>query len=480
MRIYIRKWIVALVLVAILPVSLLITGLSLPTCYADTYYAELAPMYRRLKETSGPKLVILGGSNVAFGLDGAYLEQLLRQQGYSYTVCPFGLYAAVGTCAMLDLSLDTLSEGDVVVLAMEPTSETLSCYFGATAFWKCAEESSDLLLPLAGSRKGALTGNYLSYLQDRLSLIHTDSIPHPTDVYSKAAFDADCNMIYSRPGNSMALGYDSGTPVDFSAITIHEDFAEQVNHYCQEAGKRGASVYLSFSPVNRTAVVEEAAVSDFFSQCLDAFSCRIISDPSRYILDSGWFYDSNFHLNTAGAQLRTFRLAEDLLAQLGYYVPLDSSQLPGMPAAIPPATGTDSADSEDFLYELHEQSGVLLISGISKSGQEKASLTIPEQADGIPVAGFSGSALESSILEELTIPSTIETLPDGLFSQCPKLSRLVLLHQERPCGISENTFAGTTGNLQIFVPQSAYPLYRDGYGCAVNPWSAWLSQIYPY
>ena len=37
----------------------------------------------------------------------------------------------------------------------------------------------------------------------------------------------------------------------------------------------------------------------------------MISDPNRYILDSGWFYDSNFHLNSAGAAVRTRLLAEE-------------------------------------------------------------------------------------------------------------------------------------------------------------------------
>jgi len=47
-------------------------------------------------------------------------------------VCP--LYAAVGASAMLDLSLGTLREGNIVILTLEPTSETMSTYFGATTF----------------------------------------------------------------------------------------------------------------------------------------------------------------------------------------------------------------------------------------------------------------------------------------------------------------------------------------------------------
>ena len=135
--------IILVLLLSLLPAMLLITGAVLPEYYQDSYYAVLPDMYQRLKETQGPKIVVVGGSNVAFGLDSALMEEILAEKGYPYSVCSFGLYAAVGTSAMLDLSEDTVNEGDIVILAFEPASETMSTYFGATAFWKCAENAPE-------------------------------------------------------------------------------------------------------------------------------------------------------------------------------------------------------------------------------------------------------------------------------------------------------------------------------------------------
>ena len=479
MKQIVLKGIIALLLIAIIPFSLLTVGVSLPTCYGDTYYAELSDMYQRLQQTQGQKVVIVGGSNVAFGLDVTYLEQLLAEQGFGYTVCSFGLYAAVGMPPMLDLSLATLSEGDVVILAMEPTSDTMSTYFGATAFWKCAEEDPRMLFSLQADRKSAMAGSYLQYLQDRIKLVRSDEIPLPTDVYSKASFDENCCMVYDRPGNIMALGYDTGSPVDFGSVKISGEFATLVNDYCQSAQGKGASVYLSFSPVNRSAVKDEENISLFFDQCRTTFDCTIISDPNRYIMDSGWFYDNNFHLNTAGAKLRSFLLAEDILSQLGCYALLNTGELPTMPEPVRAAAETEYGDTDGFTFALDEENGVYLVSGLSEAGRQEKVLTIPGSIDGVPVVGFSGAVLESEVLEELTVPASMENLPDRLFAQCPNLTRLVLKHTDHPCGISETTFAGVD-NLRIFVPQEAYPLYRDGYGCAVNPWIPYLSQVYTY
>lgn len=73
----------------------------------------------------------------------------------------------------------------------------------------------------------------------------------------------------------------------------------------------------------------------------------------------------------------------------------------------------------------------------------------------------------------------MEALPDGLFSACAALKRLVLEHKKAPCAIAPHSL-DELNSLHILVPAAAYPFYRDGYGCAENPWRAYLSQIVTY
>ena len=192
-----------------LPLSVLSVGAMLPEFYGETYYAVLPRMYSRLKEIEEPKILVIGGSNVAFGLDSGLLEELLRDEGYDYTVCPFGLYGAVGTSAMLDLSRDALKAGDIVVLAIEPTSETMSDYFGAEAFWKCAEEAPELIGRLSREKQGMLAGTYLSYLQQRLEIHRSGKLPVSQGVYANSSFNERCDLVYHRPGNLMPVGFDT-------------------------------------------------------------------------------------------------------------------------------------------------------------------------------------------------------------------------------------------------------------------------------
>lgn len=470
---------VILLLVLLLPGLLLGAGAALPEYYGESYYAELPAMVEKLKTTQGPKIVLVGGSNVAFGVDSALMEDLLSQAGESYTVCNFGLYAAVGTSAMLSLSEKYLNAGDRVVLAIEPTSETFSTYFGATAFWKCAESSPELLLNVNSSQKSALVGNYLAYLQERVEIFRSGILPQPADSYAKASFDDSCNMIYDRAGNVMALGYDTGNPIDLDDMTISADFAEQVNGYCRRLKAKGVAVYLSFSPMDRGAMVSADAdtMQAFFDLCNRTFDCPVISDPNRYVLDSGWFYDTNFHLNTPGARLRTYRLTEDLLNQLGSYVPLDF-ETPEMPASIY-ATPDETGDSADFVLEEVGENGCR-VAGLTAAGAAKQVLTVPSVWQGRSVVAICETAFAGNTrVTEIILPESVESIPDRAFAGCTALKKLTLLHTTTTPTVGDGLLTGTE-NVKICVPSSAYPLYRDGAGCASNPWEQYLDKIVTY
>ena len=478
------KILLAVLFVAALPLGLLLTGMALPSYYQEAYYAELGEMYDRLYETKGKKLVIVGGSNVAFGLDGALLEELLAANGQNYTVCPFGLYAAVGTSAMLDLSADALGEGDVVVLSVEPGSQTMSTYFGATAFWKCTEEAPQMLLKMSGAKASALVGNYVPYLQERISIYLDGNPPVAEGVYARSSFNDRCDLIYERPGNIMSVGYDTAAPIDLSAVTIESDFARQVNDYCAKAKANGATVVMSFSPMNRSAMRNntDQTVLAYFDLCNETFACPIISDPKDYILPSGWFYDNNFHLNDAGAQLRTQRLAEDLLAFLGCYVPQQYVEptMPGTEVILPEAV----PDKGEFLYQAvigqDNKAEAYLVSGVAEEALDKTTLTVPERYEGLPVVGFTEDALATAArLEELWLPGSIESLPDNLFRNCKSLTRLMLAHTGNLCTVTAHTFDGAD-QLVIHVPEAVYALYRDGEGCATNSWYPYLHRIVTY
>jgi hypothetical protein len=62
------------------------------------------------------KIIIIGGSNVRFGINAGLIERLIMN---SYCVYNYGLYAGMGLDLILGSSKKVLSKGDVVILSLE-------------------------------------------------------------------------------------------------------------------------------------------------------------------------------------------------------------------------------------------------------------------------------------------------------------------------------------------------------------------------
>ena len=468
-------------LLIMIPAALFAATALTPPVYDETYYAELSDLYTRLKTAEGNRLIVVGNSDVAFGTNGELLETLLHEKGYDYTVCPFGLYGAIGTAAMVELCRSELREGDLVVFVVEPVSDVLTSYFGATAYLKCAESDYSLLLPVTNEMKTNLVGNLVPYLQERFSFILAGEKPHADGAYIKAAFNDRCDMVYDRPGNIMRLGYDTSAPIDFAAVTIEEEFADSINELIKKADSVGAAVTVSFSPMNRSAITSDTDESllQFFRLVNETFSCPVISDPNDYILDNGWFYDTNLHLNNAGTEVRTVLLAEDLLAYFGCRAPIDCA-LPEMPASAAAQTKSTEGDTDAFIYEPLTGADAYLVTGLTESGMASESLTVPSVYEDKPVVGIADGALRGAeALRELTLPDSIETIGDAAFEGDDQLERLVILHRSTVPTVTDHTFDGAD-RVRVFVPAEDYPMYRDGVGCTVNPWEIYLDRIVSY
>jgi len=85
----------------------------------------------------------------------------------------------------------------------------------------------------------------------------------------------------------------------------------------------------------------------------------------------------------------------------------------------------------------------------------------------------------AAALQQLRVPESVEELPDGVFRECTALRQLILEHRDQPCSVTEHTFDGAD-QVQVFVPEAAYSMYRDGFGCETNPWAPYLDRLHSF
>lgn len=80
----------------------------------NDYLAEFAPKIQLLKKTESPRVVFIGGSNIAFGLDSERIKDSLKVD-----VVNMGLHAGLGIRFTLSQCVPYIREGDIVVMDVE-------------------------------------------------------------------------------------------------------------------------------------------------------------------------------------------------------------------------------------------------------------------------------------------------------------------------------------------------------------------------
>ncbi len=442
-----------------MPAALLCVGFCLPPQYSATYYAVLPKMLERLRSAEGKKIVVIGNSAVAFGLD----PDLMHGEFPEYTVCPFGLYGAIGTKAMIDLAKDNISEGDIVILAPEQMSQSMSLYFNSEYLWNAADGDFSLLTGLENG--GEMVAGFPAYVGRKFGYYINGNAPVPTDVYAAASFDDHCKMIFERPYNKLPLGYDASR-ISYADGTLSPDFAEYVNEFHRFIKKQGATLLFGFAPVNLSGIetgTSEADIERFYDHADSLLDCELLGDPRGYVFESDWFYDSNVHVNSAGSVLYTDRLVRDLKAYLLDDSPV-SIEIPQKPQA--PDDEPSGEDGEDAALFEYEESGTgWNITALSEEGRGRAVITIPDFYRGKRVLSFSASVFRNdTALEELHLGKYIFGIEDGSFGGCAGLKRLYVHPDRQPseCSVYFALLEGAPA-CRVYVPADLLTAYANDY-----------------
>lgn len=458
------------VLVIILPLAVAFAvAVGTPSQNESSFVSALSDKCERLGTLEGERIVVVGGSSVAFGVNS---EELMKYTGRP--VVNFGLYAALGTKLMLDLSRPDIKEGDLVVIAPEVDSQTMSLYFNAKTTLKAMDGSFELLGRIPPDNIFSTLAASWDFGIEKLGYMK-EGAPEVSGVYTSESFNTLGDISYERRENVMPLYYDPNTPIALSKDTPSDEFIEYLNSYAAYCKSRGADVVFSFSPMNALAVTEDSdpkAFSDYLRRVLDF---ELISEAEDYILDPGYFYDTNFHPNDAGMKRHTLNLARDILLYLGVPKLLeaptkeyadtvfsDKDLVEISPPSLPMLDARYFGDDPNAKYFTYEQAknGFLIITGLSELGKLERSLTLPLGAETYKVSELGEAALSGGVLEELIIPegTNLRIMRNGAFSGAKTLKSIKIYHKTASDIVPPASFYGCSADLVVYVPEgSDYP-----------------------
>ena len=309
-----RVVIIALAVLLVEQIFFLICGFGLPAQYGDTFMGELKSKYERLKETPGQRIVLAGGSGVAFDCDSEMIDEIFP----SYEVVNFGMYAGLGTKAVMDLSEAYIREGDIVILSPEQSEQTLSDYFNGEYMWQAADGAFGMLRHIKSENFEVMLGNFPGFALEKLNYVWKGKNPPTDSVYQKKSFNTYGDIdLDTCQKNILPGGYDVNQKVRFTEDVVQPEFLEYMNVWAERLEKKGAAVWYRYCPVNELAVEDADDLKSYDVFLRQKLDFPVIGNPKNSLMEAEWFFDTNFHLNQAGKEVNTVQLIRDIKAMLG-------------------------------------------------------------------------------------------------------------------------------------------------------------------
>lgn len=272
--------------------------------YRYAYTASLCDKMDRLMSMEGSKIVLIGDSNLAFGINSEMLEE-----EFGMPVVNMGLHGSMGNAFHEEMAKANLCEGDIIVVAHTSYADQDKITDPVTA-WLAVENHPQLWRLIRPKDIPDMYFAFPTYAKKALTLWASKegNIQDHGTAYSRLAFNEFGDVSFERQTQKYTFTEKSVHVPNVNAVCT--DRLNRLNRYVTD---RGASLVIAAYPIACGAFTPPEQEYVQFQQNLQAaVDCPVISDYRDYFLEYAYFYDTEYHLTQEGADLRTEQLIRDL------------------------------------------------------------------------------------------------------------------------------------------------------------------------
>lgn len=281
--------------------------LSVMPQYEGDYNASLIDKVNRLESLDSPKIVLIGNSNLAFGMNSEELEA-----AFGLPVVNMGLHGGIGNEFHERMALLNVQKGDIYIVCHSTFADN-GGIDDATLTWLAIEDHFDLWRLLRWSDAPTMLKGYPVYLRKCLDLWAPGYGNQETavmDVYVRSAFNEYGDIEWPDEGLTFDFADYQSYPPPIGDITV-----ARLNALNDTLTAQGATLLIAGYPIADTSARAADADFDAFEESLRAqLHAPVISHYTDYIYPCEDFFNSSFHLNNVGKELRTQQLISDLTA----------------------------------------------------------------------------------------------------------------------------------------------------------------------
>lgn len=271
--------------------------------YEGLYSAALVDKVYYLKSIEGSKIVLLGNSNLTFGIDSKLIEEELGMP-----VVNMGLSGSLGNPFHEAMAKYNIEEGDIYIICHTSFSDD-DTILDPTVAWLAVENHLELWKIIRFKDFYPMLKSFPVYLKRCINL-HIAGTGNADDgtAYSRSAFNQYGDVGVLRVENEFTF---ETTAVDVPPI--NDTAVKRINQLNNYLEARGASLLIASYPVgNGKVTVDAQQFVEFQENLASQLDCEVISNYVDYMFDYTYFYDTPYHLTTEGAALRTEQLIADI------------------------------------------------------------------------------------------------------------------------------------------------------------------------
>ncbi|WP_259014915.1 hypothetical protein [Emticicia fluvialis] len=267
-----------------------------------SYTASIIEKYGRLKALPSPKIVLVAGSNFAYGINSQMIQDSLH-----LPVVNMAMHYNYGSDFMLRQIEPQLHKGDIVVMGFEYIVEskgnigekiTMARMYPGAARWFNYESPMQYLKENAIARIGNMRLTIDRFLSNDIA----PSIEDTTSIFFRRAINKYGDLISHLNNPSLKVI----PPAILDDSTSMLPAIADMNHFYSRVSKNGVIVYYTFPSYARSSYKADKPVLDRLNkQLTEGLMFPVLGKQQDFIFDDSLCQDMVYHLNAKGRNLRT-------------------------------------------------------------------------------------------------------------------------------------------------------------------------------
>lgn len=276
----------------------------------NSLLAALVEKHEKLEKMPTEKIIFIGGSNASFGLDCKVISAAFKKPAIN-----MGIHAGMGLEYIINDVKPYVKKGDWIILMPEYEHFYTDNFYGEMELLPVLFDIYPSGRKLIDNKQWPHLAKYIPVYAAKKIKSYISSLGHKQvqsasiDIYDKRSFNefGDAYIHWTLPDQDFASckknsGKEKVNPEVISFLVKFKKFVED----------NGATLTILPPVLEDQSYQNQRNMIDSIAISLDKNAIGFCAKPDRYMLPRDYFFNSIYHPNKKGIDLRTTRVIEDM------------------------------------------------------------------------------------------------------------------------------------------------------------------------